>query len=258
MYERIAGIMYKILIVDDETELRNGIANYFPWNEFGFEVAALAEDGREALDIISDRPVDVILTDIMMPKMNGIELAREVHNRSLPIKVLFLSGYREFEYAQSAIEYNVSNYIVKPTRYSQLQNIFSKLKLELDRGNFHGQENISELHTKAPNSYYDKLIETTQNFIKEHYKDVTLDDTAAQVHLNPYYLSNLFKLHTGVKFSDYVVKVKMQTAAKLLEDINLKIYDVSLDVGYSNPNNFARAFKSFFNMTPRQYRSNLY
>lgn len=243
--------MYQILIVDDEAELRNGIANYFPWSEFGFEVADLAADGVQALNLIENTQVDVVLTDIIMPNMNGIELAKEIHSRQLPIKVLFLSGHQEFSYAQSAIEYNVSQYIVKPTRYSQLQNVFSRIKLELDKERSPGSGRSSN------NRYYDKMIEKVKDYIVHNYKDVTLEDAATHVHLNPYYLSNLFRLQTGVKFSDYVVQVKMQNAARFLEDIHLKIYDISLEVGYSNPNNFARAFKMFYNKTPKEYRNSL-
>jgi two-component system response regulator YesN len=248
--------MYKVLIVDDEAELRNGIANYFPWDDFGFTVAASADNGKDALQIIDENQIDVVLTDIVMPDMGGIELAAEISKRRLPIKILFLSGYADFSYAQSAIAYGVKQYIVKPTKYNDLRDTFSRLKVELDNERFRHIRDDSEIEPhNVSNTYYDKIISSVKTYIKENVQTITLDSAAGHVHLNPYYLSNLFKLCTGTKFSEYVIKAKMKKAAGLLDDINLKIYDISLMVGYSNPNNFARTFKSVYNMTPKEYRN---
>lgn len=169
-----------------------------------------------------------------------------------------MSGYQEFTYAQRAIEYNVTQYIVKPVKYNQLNDIFTRLKKDLDhrRGelSFYDHNDQSEMITDG---YYRKLIQEAKAYIKEHYRDVTLEDVAAHVNLNPYYLSNLFKLQTGVKYSDYVTKIKMLKAAELLQNINLKVYDISFELGYSNPNNFSRAFKVYFNKTPKEYRKDM-
>jgi YesN/AraC family two-component response regulator len=248
--------MYRILIVDDEVELRNGISSYFPWEEFGFTVATLAADGVEALQIIEREHIDIVLTDIVMPKLGGIDLAKEIYQRKLPIRVLILSGYMEFSYAQSAVAYGVKQYIVKPTRYNDLRDIFSQLRLELDNERYNAKNAGLEPVTKGiSNAYYEKIINSAKQYIGENIRSVTLDDVAEHVHLNPYYLSNLFKLCTGTKFSDYVLQRKMRVAADMLGDFSLKIYDISLSVGYINPNNFSRAFKSIYHLTPREYRN---
>ncbi|MDO4649664.1 MAG: response regulator [Eubacteriales bacterium] len=132
--------MYRLVIVDDEQTIRNGMCHYIDWNSLGFEVVADFEDGKETLEYIKDHPVDVIMTDIEMAEVTGIELARHVWENHLPQKVVILSGYREFEYARKAIEYNVEHYLLKPIRLDELNEVFGKIKGELDKQQKEKQE----------------------------------------------------------------------------------------------------------------------
>jgi YesN/AraC family two-component response regulator len=126
--------MYRLLIADDEEEIRNGLADCFPWGEVGFRVTARAENGKRALEIIEHEEVDAVLTDIRMPLMSGIDLARHIFERHLDLPVVFLSAYKDFAYAQKAIQYGVRRYVLKPTDYSELASVLSALKRELDSG----------------------------------------------------------------------------------------------------------------------------
>jgi len=191
----------------------------------------------------------VVLTDIMMPVMDGLELAREIFQRELPVIVIIISGYPDFEYAQRAIEYNVRKYIVKPAKYSDLADVFSALRIELDKNATGG-----ERQTNETTGYYTQIVESVKEYLNDHYRNATLERAAELVHLNPYYLSNVFRLTTGIKFSDYLTRIKMSKAAELLADRMLKIHTIGPRVGYANANNFARAFKSFYGMTPSEYR----
>jgi len=251
--------LYKLLIVDDEREIRNGLCNYFPWGEIGFEVKGQCENGKQALEFLKENSIDVVLCDIKMPVMTGIDLARELHGLKNRIKIVFLSGYKEFEYAQKALIYNVRNYIIKPAKYSELVDVFTKIKAELDEEASDEMKSLSISCTtedvKANTNYHDIIITNVKTFIKENYRDVTLEKAASLVHMNPYYLSNFFKQKTGENFSDFVIKAKMEKAAELLGDINYKIHDISDSVGYSSAKNFTRAFKAHFNKSPREYRN---
>ncbi|MHB8061028.1 MAG: response regulator, partial [Ruminiclostridium sp.] len=103
--------MYKIVVVDDEKTIRKGMCNYIAWNEMGFEVVADFEDGKETIQYISKHTVDVVLTDIEMAQVTGLELAKYIYENKLPIKIVIISGYKEFEYARKAVEYNVEYYL---------------------------------------------------------------------------------------------------------------------------------------------------
>lgn len=249
--------MYKLLIVDDEQEIRNGISNYFPWNEIGFYIVGQCENGKQALDFIEKFPVDVLLCDIKMPVLSGIDIARELYNRKSKIKIIFLSGYKDFEYAQSALKYKVKNYILKPTKYKELYNIFTEIKEELDNDALKIKMSKGSTYLQEDNvpSYNQKIINSIKNYVREHYKTATLEDVAQLVHMNPAYLSKFFKEKTKESFSDFVIFVKMEKAAELLNDISYKTYEISEMVGYSNAKNFTRMFKKYFNKTPRQYRN---
>lgn len=250
--------MYRLMIVDDEYEIRTGICNYFPWDKIGFTVVAKAENGKEALNYIINNPVDAVLCDVKMPVMSGIELAAELHKLKISVKVIFLSAYRYFEYAQKALLYGVKNYIVKPVKYEELVDVFAKVKIELDSENPDLQaknkpEKLGSFGDAV--TFHEKIIKTAKKYIKENYRVVTLEQVAKLVHMNPYYFSKFFKDKTGQNFYDYVIGVKMQKAAELLENINYKTYEVSELVGYTNPKNFSRAFRNYYNKTPSQYRN---
>ncbi|MCS7459862.1 response regulator [Paenibacillus doosanensis] len=257
--------MYKLLVADDETKIRNGICNYFPWAELGFEIVSEAKNGKQALDFILKHEVDVVLSDIKMPVMSGVELAEELYNRKNKTKVVFLTGYREFEYAQKALIYGVKSYIIKPTKYEELLDVFTRVKAELDEERHRGtaapaaleaqsEETADDAGDGEGQSYHEKKVAAIKSHVMEHYKEVTLEEVARSFHMNLFYLSKYFKKWSGQNFSDYLISVKMEKAAELLRDFTYKTYEVGNLVGYDNAKNFSRAFKLYFGKSPRDYR----
>ncbi len=240
---------YKLLLVDDEVEIRSGIAQYFPWNELGYEIVGECGNGKQALAFIDEHPVDVLLCDIKMPVMNGIEVAKALYERKSKVKMILLSVYKDFEYAKQAMAYDVKGYIVKPTKYDELFKVFSKLKIELDE-----LQDIQSSRQQAV-SFNQKVIAAVNAYVDQHYRTATLEEAAGLVHLNPYYLSKYYKDKTGQNFSEYLVSVRMNKAAELLMDIKYKTYEISELVGYSHAKNFTRTFKKYHGVSPRAYRN---
>src|SRR6056297_627823 len=124
--------MYRILIVDDEEMIRQGLTQIIDWKEIGFEIAGTARNGSKAIAIILKEPIDVVILDIKMPKMNGLEVSRYLYENFPSIKIIILSGYAEFEYAQKTISYNVFSYLLKPSRKDNIRELFLRLKKEID------------------------------------------------------------------------------------------------------------------------------
>ncbi|WP_139996368.1 response regulator transcription factor [Paenibacillus paridis] len=242
--------MYKLLLVDDEADTREALSSYFPWQEVGFQIIGQCGNGKEALNFIqSHDKIDVILTDIKMPVMSGLELAEVIHEQKHNIHVIFLSSYREFEYAQKALRYRVNNYIVKPAKYQVLLDVFGSLRDELEAAKH-------ALEQTPPGTGNEGLIITQiKSYIQSHYKDANLEDAAKQVYLNANYLSYLFKQKTGQNFTDYLIQVKMKVAMRLISENQFKTYEISEMVGYSNAKNFTRTFKSFYGKTPSEFRN---
>lgn len=124
--------MYKLILVDDEEEVREGIVRKIEWDKIGFEVAGQAENGREALEIAEKTAPDLIITDIKMPFMDGLELSSEIKARFPTTKIIVLTGFDEFEYAQKAIKLNVVEYVLKPVSSQELIDTLIKVKKQID------------------------------------------------------------------------------------------------------------------------------
>ena len=124
--------METVLIADDEINIREGLKNIIDWNELGFEVCAEAANGEEALCLILDKKPSLVLLDIRMPKIYGTDLIRMARERGFQGRFIILSGYSDFTYAQTAIQYGVDFYITKPIDEDELQLAICKIKKELD------------------------------------------------------------------------------------------------------------------------------
>ena len=125
--------MYRLILVDDEAIIREGISRVVPWGSNGFELAGLFEHGEQALDFLKNNVVDVVITDINMPRMDGLTLSRILAERYPRITVLLLSGYDDFEYAQEALKNQVRDFLLKPITAGELGEVLERIKAELDQ-----------------------------------------------------------------------------------------------------------------------------
>lgn len=240
--------MYELLLVDDEEMSRNSLATYFPWGDYGFHICGQVSNGREALEFMEDYIVHVVLTDISMPIMDGVQLAERLREREEePPCVVFLSAYNDFQYAQNAIRYGVRFYILKPSDFDEIKETFLKIREELDE-KFHIDEPAVQVKDD------DEVISQVLTYIKKEYRNGTLGELSKMLHLNSSYLSQLIKLKTGKNFVDLLFETRMKQACIFLQDASVKIYHISSLVGYTNPNNFTRAFKSCYHQSPKEYR----
>jgi two-component system response regulator YesN len=252
--------MYKLLVVDDEHDTRDTLCHCFPWESVGFTIVKQLNNGREALDYLQEHPVHAALCDIKMPVMNGIELTREICERKIPVHIVLLSAYRDFEYAREAMQYGARQYMVKPAKYNEMIRVFTELKQELDQSVSHMSAAVPKVHTQPVPQHPitgmdDPVIFQIVELINGSYRTVTLQKAADLVHMNASYLSAYFKKRAGTNFSDYVQRVRMEKAAELLKVKHMKAYEVSELVGYVNDKNFIRSFKQYYGTTPGQYKN---
>ncbi|WP_199619724.1 response regulator transcription factor [Paenibacillus alkalitolerans] len=125
--------MYKLLIADDEALVREAIKEQMKWAELGFECVADCEDGAVALEKVEQLRPDVVLTDICMPFMDGLDLTREISLKYPNTKVIILTGFDDFEYAQQAVKLKACDFVLKPVTASELSKVFAKVKEEMDQ-----------------------------------------------------------------------------------------------------------------------------
>ncbi|MBE5868050.1 MAG: response regulator [Lachnospiraceae bacterium] len=151
-------MLYDLVIVEDEFNVRHGLERCVDWEELGFQIAGSFEEGRQALNYIQENSCDVVLTDIVMSGMDGLELAMELRKDFPNIKIVIISGYNNFEYAKQAIQYQVIDYLLKPVDEDDLEDTLKKIKTQLD----------SETEIKKKRGFVDDeiLYILQKNFLK--------------------------------------------------------------------------------------------
>ncbi|MGI6333948.1 MAG: DNA-binding response regulator [Saccharofermentanales bacterium] len=207
----------------------------------------------------SGQAIPSALCHFKLAKTTGLELAQKIYDEQIKTIVVFLSGYADFKYAKRALCYGVKDYILKPAKYNDLLEVFTRIKRELD---FQANETVLSLEKQNTDnkletdsaSYNDKVIDTVKRYIEAHYATANLESASMLVRISPNYLSQFFKRITGENFSEYLLKVRMLKSKELLGDIKLNIKEISRMVGYTNPKNFTRAFKKYFGLAPAVYR----
>lgn len=234
--------MYKLILADDEAVIRRGLS-LLHWDELGFQLAETFADGSEVIDYLKREGADVVLTDIVMPHVSGIEVARWVYENAPQTRVVLLSGYAEFKDAQKAIEYHVSRYLLKPTDRDELAAQFRAIRQELDQRAGAGEVQESSLKQKI------------DRYLDRHLADgASLTGAAEYVHMNPAYLSRAFKEETGENYNNYALRRRMDAAKKLLVESDLQVQEICRRVGYSDVRYFTRVFRETTGVSPSHFR----
>lgn len=236
----------KILIIDDEPKIRNGLSNLLTRRE-GWEVAGAYENAADALKYLAVNQVDVMITDIKMPEISGLELIARIRERDKKTAIIILSGYSNFQFAQRAIELGVSRYLTKPTNPRELICVLEETEKKLG-----GKQEKEEDSGKIPNLFVQKAAD----YIKLNYSEkISIKEIADQLYLSPNYLSELLKKHTGKTISEYLTEYRLEKACQLLDHAEYRVGDVSGMVGIHDGRYFSNMFKKKYGMTPTEYRN---
>lgn len=248
--------IYDLLIVDDEEIIRSGLARTVDWEALGFRVAGTAVNGEKALDFISVRHVDAVLADIRMPRLTGLELARRLRESNPEIRVVILSGYDTFRFAQEAIDYGVFSYLLKPSKTDDIKEVFTRLRHSLDADLTPPQASEPDFCLDdSDQSVHKRSISVALRYIAENFaQDLSLDSVASSLSISPAYFCRLFKKETGVNFKDYLTDLRIERAKTGLCDPRLKVYEVAEAVGFRDQRYFSEIFKKRTGLSPLEYR----
>ncbi|MDO5436106.1 MAG: response regulator [Clostridia bacterium] len=266
--------MYRVILVDDERIILEGLKKVVPWAELGCEVAATATDGLEGLEKIRSLRPHMILTDIRMPNVDGLSMLAAVRSEFPGIQVSILTAYRDFDYAQRAINLGVTRYLLKPSRMPEILDAIRTMSARLDQekelyGSFFNFESCSEeadgngmplsgenADESAENSEAGNyVVRLALDYMRRNSGErLSLSMVADQVYVSQWHLSKLLNRYTGKSFFDLLAAMRMERATELLKDPSLKIYAVAEMVGYTDVANFSRNFKKIIGKTPGEYR----
>lgn len=248
--------MYKILIVEDDSALRFVYSKKKVWSDCGFCIEDQAANGKDALALIEKKKYDLILTDIQMSFIDGIELMREMRSRNIQSEVVLVSSYDEFEYARQGLVYGATDYILKPADDNKLKEMLLRVKDKLD-----SRKEIAKEVRAATESFDISVPEEGMMYnICRYFSDnsdriITLEEMSEGFGFSKDYFGKLFKSHMGVSFNSFYSAVKIEKAKALLKTGNYKNYEISDMLGYSTVDYFSKIFKEMTGVTPTQFKT---
>ncbi len=257
--------MLKIVIADDEDFIRRGYMS-LKWEELGIEVAGAARNGMEVLELLEKQHVDILLTDIRMPGMTGIELSRKAFGMQPGLIIILLTGYGEFSYAQEALRLGIFDYILKPSTPKEIFACVGRAKEKIqetelrqrEMSHYAALEQANQVLSNKPSvspEEEEELIGVIVRYLGEHYaENVTLASLAEVTHFHTGYLSRYIKQKTGQNFLSILTGIRISHAAKLLLETELKNYEVAERVGIADERYFGQVFKKAYGVTPSQYK----
>jgi len=254
-------LIHRILIAEDEEIARRALRLACERSGCPVEVVYEAATGRQVIEALSKVKPDIILMDVVMPGMDGLAATRAVNELYPTTKVAIISAYDKFDYAQEALRAGAVDYLLKPVRTEQLMTLLKKLCAELDAENAH--QNIAsttsakETSDESQRSQHYAVLKRAEAYIAENYaRGVTLEQVAFHVDMAPTYFSRIFKQGQGCTFIEYLTRIRLEEAKRLLRTTTLPVAEIGYAVGYQGANYLAEIFKASEGMTPGTYRRN--
>lgn len=247
--------MNRILIAEDEKMVRYGIHVMIENSEVPFQEIDECHNGKEAVDYLQKYRYDLVLTDIRMPFMDGIELSawilQNLEQDNRPI-IIAISGYSEFEYAKGMLEAGAISYILKPIDRKEINRALWKAE-EIIRER--GGETPTEINGNEMTYINRKKMQQAVDYIRKNYeRPIDMAEVSNQVSMNYTMFSSLFKQYTDMNFTAYLRKIRIEKAKKLLRNTDKKLNEVCRSVGFEDASRFTKIFREETGMTPRAYR----
>lgn len=252
--------MYKVVLIDDEHIIVDGLKKMVPWDKYDCTVVATASDGREGIDIIKKYMPDILFTDIRMPNLDGLTMLAGIKSQFPDMQVSVLTGFRDFEYAQSAIKIGVTRFLLKPSKMDELLEALETMVEKLKEKNVsetpsETNEELPEAKEEVANSF---IVRNALKYIEDHFAEkLTLIEVADNVYVSQWHLSKLLKKHTNQNFCDILNGIRIEHAKKLLRDPSLKIHEISEQVGFTDVTHFSKKFKQIVGVSANGYRNNI-
>lgn len=264
--------MYTILVADDERWIRKGIVRMIDQEKHQISEVYEAASVQEAMEIYKQKRPDIVLTDICFPNKSGCDLVEYIYKDDPDVRVVLVSAYSEFSYAQHALRYHASNYLLKPVSKEKLNQTIRECCEErevLRRGRSRNKSGFSERSEQdSKNLQEDKKKEElnaseeiVNQVIRELDRDcaqrISLPQLAETYHISETYLSHVFKKQTGKSLMNYIAQIRIEKASQLIAMSNSgnsgKFYVIAQQVGYEDYSYFVRVFKKVTGMSPREF-----
>lgn len=242
--------MMKVVVVEDEDLVRRGIVLTVDWAGVGCAVVGEAADGMAGLEVIRANQPDLIITDIKMPRLDGIEMIRRLREEGCRAYVILLTAYSDFSYAQAAVKLGAVDYLLKPFQDGELEEAVTRLR-----------ERVTPTETPSVGKEISeegksKYVMEALRYIAGHYNDpdMSVSSVARDLGISEGHLSHVFKKETSRTLGSYLTDYRIRKAMELLKDCRNKVYEVADRVGYRDITYFSSTFKRVVGVSPSEYQ----
>lgn len=261
--------MYRVLIVEDEKVIRKGIIYVVDWAAFDCLVVGEAENGQQGLDMIEQLHPDIVITDVRMPLMDGLEMVQKGQEKQ-SFETILLSAYDDFDYVQKALRLEACEYLLKPVDNDGLNQAIERACRRTDRKNeVHWLEttwkesrknvsgpvdslDIAELEqTKEKLSFYPGKV---VGYIQKHYAErINLQSLSENYKVSAAYLSREFKKEMGCPFNDFLNRYRIHCAIQIMRTEKVRVYEIAEMCGFSDYKYFISVFHKYMDCTPTEF-----
>lgn len=268
--------MLRILIAEDELIERMVLKKTLEKHFGSFSEVLEAENGNQAMEVFRSTEVDIVILDIEMPGMNGVQAAELMRREKNGFCLIFLTAFDKFEYAKKAIAVRAMEYLLKPYSERELVSVIEEAirltkkyknsrepeegtaaaELSLMGGDGPAAEADAGLSAEEVSpSRLNILVAMIEEYIRKSYmNDISMQDAARAVNYSETYFSKMFKQQFGLNFTAYLTEYRMEEAKKLLKQPNVSVKEIGTRVGYADSNYFARVFKRMYGISPSEFR----
>lgn len=244
--------MISVVIIDDNKPIADRISATIPWASFGCEVVSIQYDGAAGRKAITEHRPDILIIDIMMPSLSGLEVVKLTKQIIPDAKVIFISAYDNFEYVRGALKLRAFEYLIKPFVQYDILKVVRNAANEIHAAN-------AALKTKSGKRVAAKpLVERALNYIELHAcENITLYELANSFGISGTHLSRLIRAKTGKRFVELFAAHRVNIAKSMLANTDIRIEEIAEQVGYKNYLTFYNVFCRMTGMAPREYKKSV-
>ena len=252
--------MYNAIIVDDEPRAVEALKENVPWKRCGVRKVYTAYNISEAMKLIQESRIDILICDMEMPNGYGTALLQWLRNNSYDMSCIFVTCHQEYNLMRKALQLKCYDYILKPVDYEEFAELMSEMVEKMgkkEKGNSICAEDAAggdnpDFLLRENVRHIDMEV---KRYVKEHLgEDIAISDIAEKLHFHPNYLMRAFKNETGMSILEYIVFARMEAAKKLLKGTRLPVKDIADMAGYGDCAYFTKIFHRETGMTPSQFR----
>ena len=252
--------MYKVVIIDDEPIIVEGISRIISWDQFQCRIVATANDGKEGADIIREFRPNIVISDIAMPDLDGLSMIAGLKSEFPDMEISILTGYRKFEYAQKAVNLGVTRFLLKPSSMEEIEEAIVTMVHNLQANNIMPESNTNGNHEieKLDNEASNFIVNNAMKYIEQNYPHkITLSEVAEKTYVSQWHLSKLLNRNLEQNFSEILNSIRIKEAKKLLRNPSLRIGDIAERVGFVDMAHFSRVFKKNIGISANEYRNTI-